>query len=293
MALSYTAEPVLRVGATLGEGPIWFDDALWFVDIKQHRVHRFDPASGDHASWSAPGQVGWVQPLADGGMLAGLQSGLHRFDPASGTFTFVVAHEAHLPGNRLNDSTVDARGRLWFGSMDDAELAPSGRIYRADAVGVAPVIDGIVITNGPAVTADGRTLYHCDTLGGVIHACALEDDGSIASTRPFVQLDVSRDGYPDGPIVDAEGHVWVSFFGGWCVRRYAPDGRLDAEVRLPASNVTKIVIGGPDGRTAYATTATKGLSPDELARQPRAGDIFAFDAQVAGQPAYQITHLPG
>jgi len=292
MALTYAAEPVLQVGATLSEGPIWFGDALWFVDIKQHRVHRFDPESGDHVSWSAPGQVGWVQPLADGGMLAGLQSGLHRFDPESGAFTFLVAHEAHLPGNRLNDSTVDARGRLWFGSMDDAEQAPSGRIYRADAAGVLPVIDGIVITNGPAVTPDGRTLYHCDTLGGVIHACVLDDDGSIVATRPFVQVDVTRDGYPDGPVVDAEGHVWVSFFGGWWVRRYAPDGRLDADVRLPVSNVTKIVIGGPDGRTAYATTATKGLSPEDRACQPHAGDIFAFDAQVAGQPTYRIAHLP-
>ncbi|TCP98575.1 sugar lactone lactonase YvrE [Sphingomonas sp. PP-F2F-A104-K0414] len=282
-------ERVLGVGATLGEGPLWLDDALWFVDIKQHKVHRFDPATGDHRTWTAPAQVGWVQPMADGGMLAGLQTGLHRFDPADGSFTHLHAVEPDAPGNRLNDSTVDAAGRLWFGSMDDGESTASGLIYRADADGVAPVVDGIVITNGPAVSPDGTTLYHCDTLAGTIHACTIGDDGSLRDTRVFAAVDVATQGYPDGPIVDAEGHVWVSFYGGWCVRRYAPDGTQVAEVRLPVSNVTKIAIGGADGRTAYVTTASKGLSDEDRARQPLAGDVFTFDAGVAGQPAYEIT----
>lgn len=286
-------ERVLGVGATLGEGPLWLDDALWFVDIKQHKVHRFDPASGDHRTWTAPAQVGWVQPMADGGMLAGLQTGLHRFDPTDGSFTHLHAVEPDAPGNRLNDSTVDATGRLWFGSMDDGESAASGLIYRADADGVAPVVDGIVITNGPAVSPDGATLYHCDTLAGTIHACTIGDDGSLLDTRVFAAVDVATQGYPDGPIVDAEGYVWVSFYGGWCVRRYAPDGTQVAEIRLPVSNITKIAIGGPDGRTAYATTAAKGLSDEARALQPFAGDVFAFDAGVAGQPAHRVARIAG
>ena len=47
---------VLPVQAILGEGPVWVerDQALWFVDIKSHKVHRFHPASGDHKSYDAP-----------------------------------------------------------------------------------------------------------------------------------------------------------------------------------------------------------------------------------------------
>ena len=288
MALNIEVERVCSVGATLGEGPVWIGDAMWFVDIKQHKVHRFVPTSGSHDRWDAPAQVGWVQPLASGGMLAGLQTGIHRFDPDSGAFTPLVAVEPQVPGNRLNDSCVDPVGRLWFGSMDDGERALTGRIYRADARGIAPVVDGIAITNGPAVAPDGRTLYHCDTLRGTIHACEIDDDGQVLQSRVFVQVDPTKDGYPDGPIVDAESHIWVGFFAGWCVRRYAPDGRLVAEVRLPVANVTKIAIGGADGRTAYATTAAKGLSDADRSEQPLAGDLFAFDAGVAGQPAYAV-----
>lgn len=281
------AVPVLGVGATLGEGPTWVarDAALWFVDIKQYRVHRFDPASTDHRSWQAPGQVGWVLPADDGCFLAGLQAGIARFDPTNGEFTLVAVPDAHPPGNRLNDAVVGAAGRIWFGSMDDGEEAATGRLYVHDGgrvrdSGLAPVC----ITNGPAVAPDGRTLYHTDTLGRVIHAVPLRDDGTLGSPRVFAQIDAA-DGWPDGCTVDAEGGLWTGLWGGWRARRYAPDGLVDREVRFPVANVTKVAFGGPDLATAYATTARKGLDAQALAAQPHAGDLFAFEPGIAGLPA--------
>ena len=273
---------ICPVAATLGEGPVWVDGALWFVDIKQHKVHRFDPADGALRSWNAPAQVGWVLPSAEGALLAGLQTGVHRFDPATGGFTLIAAPEADRPGNRLNDACTDPSGRLWFGSMDDGEAAPSGVVYRADQGGIAPVADGIAITNGPAVSPDGTTLYHNDTLGGIIYASDIAADGRVSDIRVFARIEASE-GHPDGPVVDAEGHLWVGVWGGWSVRRYAPTGELVATVRFPVANITKIAFGGPGLTTAYATTAAKGLSAAEHAAQPLAGNLFAFDAGVAGQ----------
>lgn len=280
------AVPVLPVGATLGEGPTWIarDAALWFVDIKQHLIHRFDPASGEHRWWQAPGQVGWVFPGDDGLLVAGLQGGIARFDPASGCFTILATPEADRPGNRLNDATVDAAGRIWFGSMDDGEEAATGRVYVYDRAqvrnsGLAPV----PITNGPAIAPDGRTLYHTDTLGRVIHAAPLHDDGSLGDARVFATIDPA-DGWPDGCTVDAEGGLWTGLWGGWRARRYAPDGAVEREVRLPVANVTKVAFGGPGLATAYATSARKGLDAAALAEQPHAGDLFAFEPGVAGLP---------
>jgi sugar lactone lactonase YvrE len=53
-------------------------------------------------------------------------------------------------------------------------------------------------------------------------------------------------------------------------------------VRLPTANVTKMCFGGPDLKTAYATTARKNLDAAALAAQPDAGNLFAFDPGVAG-----------
>src|SRR6187402_275609 len=277
---------VLAIGAMLGEGPVWVarEQALWFVDIKGHKVHRFDPARGEHRSYDAPGQVGWVLPSDDGKFLAGLQTGVARFDPVTGAFDLIASPEAHMPGNRLNDATVDAAGRIWFGSMDDEEGGDTGRLYVFDRgevrdSGLAPVC----ITNGPALSPDGRVLYHTDTLGRVIHRVPVNDDGTLGAPILFATI-AEADGWPDGAVCDREGHVWTGLWGGWRARRYAPDGRISAEVRLPAANITKIAFGAADLRTAYATSARKGLDADALASQPLAGNLFAFDVDVAGLP---------
>lgn len=279
---------VWPLGATLGEGPVWIErdplggSALWFVDIKAPAVHRFDPATGASRTWNAPAQVGWVLPSHDGGLVAGLQNGVHRFDPAAGTFSAQHDPEPHLPGNRLNDATVAPDGAIWFGSMDDDEAADTGRIWRIGAQGCADAgLPPVAITNGPAFSPDGRTLYHVDTLGRTIWASGVAE-GRISGTRLFAQI-ADGEGYPDGPVVDAEGCVWIGLFGGWAVRRYDPAGRLIATVRFPVANVTKIAFGGADLRTAYATTAAKGLSEADRAAQPLAGALFAFDPGVAGQ----------
>ncbi|MBN8807837.1 MAG: SMP-30/gluconolactonase/LRE family protein [Sphingomonas sp.] len=281
------AKPVLSVGAELGEGPVWIerDRALWFVDIKAPRIHRFDPATGAHDSWPAPTHVGWILPASDGGLVVGLSDGLHRFDPATGAFAPLATIEPDLPDNRLNDATVDRAGRIWFGSMDNREAAASGRFYRlaggmVQDTGIAPT----EITNGPAVSPDGTTLYAVDTLARTIDAYEVTADGELARQRRFLTIDPAQ-GHPDGVSTDAEGGVWVGFYGGWAARRYDASGTLTHEVRFPAANVTKVALGGADGRTAFATTARQGLDAAALAAQPLAGDLFTFPVDISAAPA--------
>lgn len=284
-------ESVWSLGAELGEGPVWVerDQALWFVDIKRRKVHRFDPTGGTR-SWDSPDQIGFLLPSVGGGFVAGLKSGLHTFDEETGQFAPIVEVEPDLPRNRINDGTVDPLGRLWFGTMDNDETSPTGRFYRfndgrlGDA-GLPP----ITITNGPALSPDGRILYHVDTLAGLIQACDVAEDGSLGPSRPFVRIP-SEEGFPDGPTVDAEGCVWIGLFFGWEARRYSPAGELLQRIRFPASNITKVAFGGPDLRTLYATSAQQGLTAEALAGQPQAGDLFAISVDVPGLPGALISN---
>lgn len=270
--------------AELGEGPVWVkrDRALWFTDIKRHKVHRYDPASGDRRSWDAPEQIGFVLPRESGGFIAGLQSGLHGFDEASGAFELIERVEPELPDNRLNDGVVDPAGRLWFGTMDNGESGKTGSFYRYDRGRLSHSgISGIAITNGPAISPDGRILYWVDTLGGGVFACDIGEDGTLGPSRDFAHIDPT-DGHPDGPTIDSEGHLWVSLYAGWEARRYSPAGTLVDRVRFPVANITKIAFGGDDLRTAYATTARQMLSSEEIAEQPLIGGLFAFEVDVPG-----------
>lgn len=292
MSTVVISEPVSiwQLGAPLGEGPAWVerDQALWFVDIKSRKIHRYDPASGGTRSWDAPGQVSFILPIESGGFVAGLQTGVSRFDERDGSFTHICDPEPDHPGNRLNDATVDPQGRLWFGSMDDSEEAISGAIYRLGADGRCVATSPLVaITNGPAVSPDGKTLYHVDTLGGIIYACDIDAAGMLVNRREFVRIPYGE-GFPDGPTVDSEGCVWVGLYAGWGVRRYSPAGELLEEVKFPVSAITKIAFGGPDLKTVFATTANKHIAPGDLSKEPHAGDLFRFEVSVPGQKGMLI-----
>jgi D-xylonolactonase len=275
------------LGATLGEGPVWHpvEDALYFVDIKGHQLHRCDADGGNRRTWQMPGEAGFVLPAQDGGFICGLPGQLLHFDPATETFTPVTTFEADRPGNRLNDGGVAHDGALWFGSMDNAEEAASGALYRYDGA-LTQHDDGIVITNGPAFSPDRNTFYHTDTLGKVVHAFDVQPDGTLANKRVFVTI--AGSGYPDGTVVDSEGGVWIALFGGARVERYSPAGELLETVQFPVPNVTKIAFGGPDLKTAFATTAAKGLTEAQRAAAPLAGGLFAFAVSVPGLPQHLI-----
>jgi len=282
---------VWPVGAILGEGPVWSaaEQALWFVDIKAPAIHRFHPASGEKKTWPAPGRVGFVLPAAGGTMIAGLKTGLHRFNPDTGNFTLLHVVEPHAPNNRLNDGFVDSQGFLWFGSMDDNEEEPSGALYQLNDNGCIRRDPGYVVTNGPAESPDGSVLYHTDTLAGLIYSFDRTRTGSLSNKRVFARF-APGSGYPDGPIVDAEGCVWTGVFGGWGLQRYSPRGELLQTIRLPCSAVTKAAFAGDDLKTLFITTAHVALNAEERKQQPLAGGLFTARIDVPGLPQGIVSH---
>ncbi|MCO6159180.1 SMP-30/gluconolactonase/LRE family protein [Asaia lannensis] len=281
------------VRAELGEGPVWISDenAVYFVDINGRKVHRFVPELGEAHHWAAPNKVAFLMPVDDGTFLAGLPDGLYRFDPKTGTFDKILEVESDKPGNRLNDGCVDLYGRGWFGTMDDSEKAASGSLYSIEHSPDGFVLrqhdTGYSVTNGPAVSPDGKFLYVCDTPLGVIYRFDIGADGTLSNKRIFARLPEEK-GYPDGVVTDCEGNVWCSTWGGGHVRSFAPDGVERAAFAIPAANVTKMAFGGDDRRTAYVTTARKGLSAEDLARHPQSGSLFTFRADKAGLPQHKI-----
>ncbi|MXO67077.1 SMP-30/gluconolactonase/LRE family protein [Altericroceibacterium endophyticum] len=273
------------VRTILGEGPLWspHDARLWFVDIKSRRLYRCDLAGGGLAHWDAPQQIGWILPSDDGGYLTGLSDGIYQFDPYGG-FTRLVAVEEGNADTRLNDAVVDTAGRVWFGTMDDAEAREIGRFWSfSQGIVQESGLDPVCISNGPAVSPDGKQFYFVDTLNGFINVADVDLQGRLLNPRCLIQID-AQDGRPDGPTVDVEGCIWIALFGGGAVRRYSPKGELLETVIIPVSNITKVAFGGPDMRTVFVTTARLYLNEQQLLLQPQAGSVFTFRSDVPGLP---------
>lgn len=280
-----SVDDVAACACTLGEGVLWDDAArvLWWVDIKGQAVFRLDPAGGKLDRWPVPEPVGFVFPRRDApDLVAGLRSGLAVLD-LSGREPAIeplVDPEPTRPGNRVNDGFVDDAGRLWFGTMDDAEETPTGWLYVYDGATLRRTDGPYIVTNGPCIAPDGRTLYHTDTVDRAVWAFDLAADGTLTGRRPFVRFEDPAWGHPDGMAADAEGGVWICHWDGGRITRFTPDGAVDRVIGMPVSRVTKCAFGGPDLQTLYVTTARIGR-----ADEPGAGNLFRLDAGVRGLPA--------
>jgi len=163
-------------------------------------------------------------------------------------------------------------------------------LFRLDPDGAAvPVVTGLTIPNGPAFDAAGTTMYLADTTLGHVDRFAVDPGtGEPGDREPFLRLEPGE-GKPDGMTVDAAGHLWVALHGGSAVRRYRPDGALDREIRLPATQPTSVCLAGPDLRRLFITSATQGLREPG----PLDGALFAIDVPDPGRPADEATRPTG
>lgn len=143
---------------------------------------------------------------------------------------------------------------------------------------------GLTISNGMGWSPDGGTFYLTDSPLRRIYAYDHdEESGEITGRRVFADLTGSP-AFPDGLAVDAEGCVWSAQWDGWCVIRFAPDGREIQRLELPVQRPTSCCFGGPELRTLYITSASVGLSEREIQVCPLSGDLFRVDTETQGLP---------
>ena len=278
----------------LGEGPCWSDAdrRLYWFDIQGRRLAWFDPESRMHGCWPLSLRASAAAPLAGGGLIVATERGLARTNAQGGSLELVEPMDLG-PGFRSNDGKIDIAGRFWWSRMDDEGGARPGGVYRTDpGAATVPVLEGIHIPNTLACSPDGGTFYLADSKRNTLLAYDLAPDGSLSRGRPFAACEPPVT--PDGSAVDAEGCLWNAQWGGWRIVRYTPDGRVDRVVPMPVEQPTSCAFGGPGLATLYVTSARSGLSDEHLARQPKAGGLFALDPGVRGLqlPAFECGRPP-
>jgi sugar lactone lactonase YvrE len=279
----------LDVRVQLGECPVWDADGqvLFFVDIKGMALHRFHPATGEHAVVTMPEEIGCIGLRKGGGFIAGFRSGLWLLDAQGGREALLAENPEDQRTSRFNDGRVDPAGRFLAGTIDEPKDGAKAHLYRFDRRGLATLAGGLHTSNGVAFSPDGRTLYHSDTPTFTVWRYAYDPASGEATDKAlFARLEPTETdrGRPDGAAVDAEGCYWTALFEGGRIQRYAPDGRLLAEYPVPARCPTMIGFGGADLKTLYVTSARTGRSQDELVTLPHSGSLFSMRVDVPGLP---------
>jgi len=271
----------------LGEGVIWdhTSSRVWWTDIQQSKLYRYDPKSRELEQWDTPERLCCFTPVENKDYLLGaFESGFAFYTPASGGLKWIKKLEADNPGTRFNDGKTDRQGRLWAGTMvEDNELASyQGSLYCLHHdLTVSKTIDGLSIPNSLCWSPDGESMYHTDTPTRQIKKYSFDcDSGTFGNELLFATT--KENCFPDGSTVDDNGYVWNAQWGSSSVVRYSPSGQQDLIVDVPASQPSCVAFGGNDMNLMFVTSAWQGLDSKARKADPKAGCLFIYETEYQG-----------
>lgn len=260
-----------------GEGPIWWGNSLFYVDIEGHTLIRFAPETGEESTWDIGERIGTVVPTEGEDVIYAGDTGMIRYNLATGEKTPLADPEPELRGkNRFNDGKCDPAGRFWAGTISMVKDTGSANLYCLDADGtLTHKVGDVTNSNGICWSLDATTMYYIDTPTQKVRAYDFDlETGHISNAR--VIIDTAALGYassPDGMTIDSEGMLWIAFCHGGCVVRFDPaSGEELQRVDLPCIETTACAFGGENLDRLFVTTGIKA-NLDEA----DAGKLFVID----------------
>lgn len=288
---------MLYEGLHFGEGPRWHDGRLWYSDFYDRAVHAIDLDGNDERILEIEGQPSGLGWLPDGSLLvvSMLDRRVLRWD---GTRLTAHADLSGLATFHCNDMVVGLDGTAWIGNFGfdlEAFLAQHGPagildpgppptvLMRVDLDGTVNVAaDDIAFPNGVVLSPDGRTMVLAESLGMRLTAFDVAADGTLSGRRTFADL-TAGPVIPDGISLDAEGAVWVAnAIAPQCLRIEDGGKVLDEVTTSQAAHAC--MLGGPDGRHLFITTAPDSSSVERAATRAGRIELAEVAAPHAGLP---------
>lgn len=282
----------------LGEGPVWDSvrQKLFWTDIYNKVIWEYCPEAGaSKIFWSGKLQVGGFAFTRNGNMVLCTDRGIYLLDvndeglPAGEP---ELLFDIPMQENEMfNDITVDPEGRIFAGTILRPDMS-GGTLYRIEK-GKKPeiVLKDLRCTNGMTFSIDEKYFFHTDSgFKRITKYSYNRKTGEISN--PTVYFQGTREmGSPDGMTMDSEGYIWAAFWGGSCVRRLDPEGRVAAEIGLPLKQPSSVMFGGKNLDELYITSAcesaenkTEGFFADGTFA---GGPLYKYDAGVKGREEWQ------
>jgi len=274
-------EPISNHVSVWGEGPIWHQERLLYVDIESHKILAFTPATGEEKIWNVGQRVGTVVPRAQGGLVWAGDDGFFFLNEDTGVSTPIANPEPDLADNRFNDGKCDPAGRFWAGTIH-LKKQPSAALYCLHTdLRVEKKFSSVTNSNGIIWSRDGGTMFYIDTPSKKIRAFDF-DTATSAITNERVIWDTSADtSVPDGMTIDNQDRLWIAFCHGAKVVCFDPATKtVEQQIDFPCIETTACAFGGPDLQDLYITT---GLKPG--LEEPLAGRLFVCRPGATGVPS--------
>ena len=271
---------------SLGEGITWssINQSLFWLDIKPKTLlFRINFQSEKLETFELPEFVTASSIISNSEIALVSNNGVNKFNFQTKKYEKIKGVEENILTNRSNDGASDAKGRLWFGTMQNninndgsskTLNTKSGTLYCLSENKLNIVETNLGIPNTFVWSPDNTKFYFADsTEGSLLEYKFNLDEGSLSDKKIFFDFDR---GAPDGSTIDSDGFIWNCRWGGSCVVRIDPKGRIDKIYELPVENVTNCVFGGNDLKTLFITTANNSD------KNKYDGSLFALNVNTPG-----------
>ena len=216
-----TISPIGSRVSQWGEGPIFWNDHLLYVDIEGHTLIRLNPESGDEEFWEMGERIGTVVPRVEGGFLCAGDSGIYTFDPITGEKVNVADPEADKrPDNRFNDGKCDHLGRFWLSGIrnESTGINSSIFIFFNNRSCLVKERNNIFLGNGLGWDKNNKLFYFTDSKKKIIFSYQYSNDPVDIDTRKSVFFELNNCNHePDGLCVDKNGYVWSCIWNRHCM----------------------------------------------------------------------------
>ncbi|MDG1138267.1 MAG: SMP-30/gluconolactonase/LRE family protein [Opitutales bacterium] len=287
MTNNVTIRPLGSRVSKWGEGPIYMNDRLLYVDIEGHALICLNPETEREETWEMGERIGTVVPRKSGGFLCAGDSGIYSFDPQTGlTENFADPEAAKRPENRFNDGKCDPSGRFWAGTISTVKKKGDANLYMLDTEGSLQLkIPDVTNSNGICWDMAKHKMYYIDTPTKEIVSYDYDDETGAIDNR-LVIFDTSKaemEGSPDGMTIDADGHLWVALCHGGCVVNInAATGGMLQKIDFPCVETTACAFGGVGLNQLFVTTGIHKSLKEE-----HAGKVFVVDGlSCRGVPSF-------
>lgn len=274
-----------QANCELGEGPFWFEERLWWVDINAGKLHSINSEGKEQKSYLLGRRVGAAAPIEGERFIVAVEDGIGIFDGALGKVEILASPEEDFPGNRFNDGKCDPMGRFVAGTLNMQGKAQVCALYSFEfPAGFKKLIAPVSLSNGLAWNADGSVLYFVDSSTREIAAFDYDCGTGQAGARAVITKVPPELGIPDGMTIDVEGNLWVAHWDGGAVRCWsAKTGECLAEIVMPCLRPTSCCFGGPNFQKLFITTAQDEQSKENVS-QRWDGNLFVCEPGVGGLP---------
>ncbi len=253
--------------STWGEGPVWWNYSLYYVDIEKHLLIQYRPTTDKQQTWDIGERIGFAVPTDLNNIwIIGTDTGLYTFNLSNSDKQPLGDPEADKSNNRFNDGKCSPDGHLFAGTISLVKETGDAALYRLSKgdLEISVAHPNVTNSNGIIWNLAGDKCYYIDTPTQKILVFDYKD-GELSNPSTLTDT-TATEGSPDGMTIDSDGNLWVAFCHGSCVVNYnGQTGDMIQTIDLPCMETTSVAFGGDDLATLYVTTGIHKTEVEDLA----------------------------